>query len=105
MKTSMAEADTIGVSATPTVFVNGGRLGGAGDRDEVRAALNQRLLEAGIQPPPPPAIPQPAPASKSGQCERVLGTFSIFSPNSSLPCLGETFQRSLAGGAGIESNM
>jgi hypothetical protein len=64
MKTSMAEADTIGVSATPTVFVNGERLEGAVDIDEVRAALNQRLLEAGIQPPPPPAKPQPAPASK-----------------------------------------
>ena len=64
MKTSMAEADAIGVSATPTVFVNGERLEGAVDIDEVRAALNQRLLEAGVQPPAPPAKPQPAPASK-----------------------------------------
>jgi len=64
MKASMAEADTVGVNATPTVFVNGERLEGAVDIDEVRAALNQRLLEAGVQPPPPPAKPQPAPASK-----------------------------------------
>jgi protein-disulfide isomerase len=64
MKASMAEADALNVSATPTVFVNGQRLEGAVDIDEVRAALNQRLLEAGIQPPPPPAKPQPAPASK-----------------------------------------
>jgi len=62
MKTSMAEADTIGVSATPTVFVNGERLEGAVDIDEVRAALNQRLLEAGVQPPAPPAKSQPPPA-------------------------------------------
>ncbi len=64
MKASIAEADTVGVNATPTVFVNGERLEGAVDIDEVRAALNQRLLEAGVQPPPPPAKPQPAPASK-----------------------------------------
>src|SRR5271165_466781 len=64
LKTSMTEADTVGVSATPTVFVNGERLEGAVDIDEVRTALNQRLLDAGIQPPPPPAKPQPAPASK-----------------------------------------
>jgi len=64
LKTSMAEADTLGVNATPTVFVNGERLEGAVDIDEVRSALNQRLLEAGVQPPPPPAKPQPAPTSK-----------------------------------------
>jgi protein-disulfide isomerase len=64
MKTSMAEADSLGVSATPTVFINGERLEGAVDIDEVRAALNQRLLEAGVQPPPPPAKPQPVPVSK-----------------------------------------
>ena len=64
MKASIAEADTVGVNATPTVFVNGERLEGAVDIDEVRAALNQRLLEAGVQPPPPPAKTQPAPTSK-----------------------------------------
>ncbi len=65
MKTSRAEADSLGVSATPTVFINGERLEGAVDIDEVRAALNQQLLEAGVQPPPPPpAKPQPASVSK-----------------------------------------
>ncbi len=51
MKASMAEADSIGVNATPTLFVNGERLEGAVDIQEVKAALNQRLLEAGVQPP------------------------------------------------------
>jgi protein-disulfide isomerase len=62
MKASMAEGDAIGVNATPTVFVNGQRLEGAVDIDEVRTALNQRLLDAGVQPPPVP--PQPAATNK-----------------------------------------
>ncbi len=62
MKSSLAEGDSIGVSATPTVFVNGERLEGAVDVEEVKAALNQRLLEAGVQPPS--AAPTQAPASK-----------------------------------------
>lgn len=59
VKASMAEGDSIGVSATPTIFVNGERLEGAVDAAEVRAALNQQLLAAGVQPP----APAPAPAS------------------------------------------
>src|SRR5271157_1990507 len=62
MKSSLAEGDSIGVSATPTVFVNGERLEGAVDVEEVKAALNQRLLEAGVQPPS--AAPTQAPVSK-----------------------------------------
>jgi protein-disulfide isomerase len=58
MKASVEEGDSIGVNATPTVFVNGERLEGAVDIEEVKAALNQRLLEAGVQPPPPTAPPQ-----------------------------------------------
>src|SRR5208337_3744887 len=63
MKASMAEGDAIGVSATPTVFVNGQRLEGAVDIDEVKAALNQQLLAAGVQPPAP-ATPHQEPTSK-----------------------------------------
>ena len=43
----MAEGDALNVSATPTVFINGERLEGALDADEVRAALNRQLLAAG----------------------------------------------------------
>jgi protein-disulfide isomerase len=63
LKASITEGDSIGVNATPTVFVNGERLEGAVDLEEVKAALNQRLLEAGVQPPAPTA-PSQAPASK-----------------------------------------
>jgi protein-disulfide isomerase len=63
VKASMAEGDALGVNATPTVFVNGEKLEGAVDADEVRAALDQQLLAAGIQPPAAPAPPQ-RPTSK-----------------------------------------
>jgi len=61
VKASMAEGDSVGVSATPTVFINGERLEGAQDANEVRAALNRQLLAAGVQPPAMPPMP-PAPA-------------------------------------------
>jgi protein-disulfide isomerase len=66
VKASMSEGDKLGVNATPTLFVNGERLEGALDADEVRAALDRELLAAGVQPPPAPpaaAPAQPAPAA------------------------------------------
>jgi protein-disulfide isomerase len=56
-KASIAEGDSVGVSATPTVFINGERLEGALDADELLVALNQQLLAAGVQPPPAPPSP------------------------------------------------
>jgi len=66
IKASMAEGDKLGVSATPTLFVNGERIEGALDANEVRAALNRQLQSVGVQPPPPPpaAPPQPGAAQK-----------------------------------------
>jgi len=67
VKASMAEGDDLGVNATPTIFVNGERLEGALDADEVRAALNRELLAAGVQPPPMPPAPGAAqPAANVG---------------------------------------
>lgn len=57
VKASMTEGDNLGVNATPTLFVNGERLEGALDADEVRAALNRELLAAGVQPPAMPPAP------------------------------------------------
>lgn len=67
VKSSMAEGDAIGVSATPTMFVNGERLEGAMDADQVKAALNQQLLAAGVQPPAPvrPPVTTPPAAATS----------------------------------------
>jgi len=51
VKASMKEADGIGVSATPTMFINGEKIDGAVPVSEVRAALDRALKEAG-QPVP-----------------------------------------------------
>ena len=59
VKASMAEGDKLNVSATPTMFINGERVEGALDANELRAALNRQLRGVGVQPPPPPpAQPQ-----------------------------------------------
>lgn len=57
VKSSMAEGDSVGVNATPTMFVNGERLEGALDTDQVRMALDQQLLAAGVKPPAPASPP------------------------------------------------
>jgi len=67
VKASIAEGDKVGVTATPTMFINGERLEGALEADEVRAALNRQLLAAGVQPPPPPPPPPPAPKTPGAQ--------------------------------------
>jgi protein-disulfide isomerase len=61
LKASMAEGESLGLNATPTMYINGQKLEGAVDADEVRAVINAQLLAAGIQPPAPQA---PAPAQQ-----------------------------------------
>lgn len=51
VRASMNEGDAVGVTATPTVYVNGQKLDGAVPVEEVRAALDQALKEAGVAPP------------------------------------------------------
>ncbi len=51
VRISMHEAETMGVEATPTMFVNGQKLDGAVPADEVRLALDQALKDAGVAPP------------------------------------------------------
>jgi len=63
VRASMKEADGIGVSATPTLFVNGQKIDGAVPLSQVRAALDTALRDAG-QPVPEHLPPGPAPASK-----------------------------------------
>jgi protein-disulfide isomerase len=64
LKASMAEGETLGLNATPTLFINGQKLEGAVDADEVRAVLNAQLLAAGVQPPAPVAPPKAETTSK-----------------------------------------
>ena len=65
LKASMAEGEALGLNATPTMYINGQKLEGAVDADEVRAVINAQLLAVGIQPPVPAAAPAAAqPTSK-----------------------------------------
>jgi protein-disulfide isomerase len=69
VRASMHEGDTVGVDATPTMFVNGQKLDGAVPVDEVRSALDRALKDAGVAPPEhrPAAAEKkapPAPPSK-----------------------------------------
>ena len=84
VKASVAEGDKLGVSATPTVFINGERLEGALDADAVRAALNEQLLAAGVQPPPAPPAPAPqgAPAAKATPAPAAPGAAQPSPPSS-----------------------
>jgi protein-disulfide isomerase len=63
VRASMKEADDLGVSATPTLFINGQKIDGAVPLNEIRAALDQALKDAG-QPVPQHLPSAPAPASK-----------------------------------------
>lgn len=63
VRASMKEADGLGVNATPTLFINGAKIDGAVSADEVRAALNSALKDAG-QPVPQHTPSAPAPGAK-----------------------------------------
>jgi len=51
VRASLREGDSVGVDATPTMFVNGQKLDGAVPVEEVRLALDQALKDAGVAPP------------------------------------------------------
>jgi protein-disulfide isomerase len=51
VQASIAEAMQLGVEATPTLFVNGEKIGGALPAKEVEAVINRALQEAGVPLP------------------------------------------------------
>jgi protein-disulfide isomerase len=62
IKTSMKEGESVGVSATPTLFVNGQEMDGALPASDVRAVLDRALQQAGV---PVPAHAATSPATES----------------------------------------
>lgn len=67
VRASLTEGQQLGVSATPTLFINGEKLEGAASGEEVQAVLDRALRDAGVAVPtmPPPAAPPVTkPASK-----------------------------------------
>lgn len=63
VRASMKEADSLGVNATPTLFINGQKIDGAVPVSQLRAALDTALRDAG-EPVPQHVPDAPAPASK-----------------------------------------
>ena len=59
IKASAKEADRVGVTATPTLFVNGQELDGAIPISEMRAALDRALEQAGVAGPPHSEVSSP----------------------------------------------
>ena len=57
VKASLREGESLGVEATPTMYINGEKVDGAVPIADIRAVLDRALLEAGLQPPPHPAAP------------------------------------------------
>ncbi len=51
VKASVREGETLGVDATPTMFVNGEKVDGALPLSELRAVLDRALVQAGVTPP------------------------------------------------------
>ncbi|MGA7558189.1 MAG: thioredoxin domain-containing protein [Terriglobales bacterium] len=51
VRASIREGETLGVEATPTMFINGRKLDGAVPADEIRTVLDQALNDAGVAPP------------------------------------------------------
>jgi protein-disulfide isomerase len=63
VKASMKEADSIGVEATPTLFINGEKIDGAVPPSELRAALDRALKNAQL-PVPEHAAASTTPVSR-----------------------------------------
>jgi protein-disulfide isomerase len=65
VRASMKLGDSLGVSGTPTLFINGERISGALPEEEVWIAIDRALRQAGVEPPPQsatkPAVTPPSP--------------------------------------------
>ncbi len=55
VRASIAEGEKLDIDGTPTLFVNGERIGGMVPAQQLRDAINRALAEAGEPLPPPPA--------------------------------------------------
>ncbi len=55
LKASQDEAASLGVEATPAIFINGMKMDGAVPEDQFRLALDKELKSVGVEPPAKPA--------------------------------------------------
>ena len=73
VQTYMKEGDKLGVTGTPTLFVNGERLEGWKPQDQLWEAIDRALKAEGVQPPPAEAAPAPT-KSDSTPSEKTAPT-------------------------------
>jgi hypothetical protein len=72
IKASMKLGESLGVDATPALFINGEKIEGALPLEFVYRMIDSALIASGQTPPPPPpaapvqAQPQTPPATKPG---------------------------------------
>ena len=83
VRASMKLGDGLGITGTPTLFINGERISGALPQDELWIAIDRALREAGVQPPAPMAEaakkPTPPPRFQikiASARRKTVGTFS-----------------------------
>lgn len=67
VKASVKEGEGLGLSATPTLFVNGQEVDGALSIADIRAVFDKALQQAGVAPPVHASIQSPAAASSDLQ--------------------------------------
>ncbi len=60
VKASLKEGEALGVDATPTLYINGEKMDGVRPIDDLRAALDRALQNAGVPAPAHPATPPTA---------------------------------------------
>jgi protein-disulfide isomerase len=67
VKASLREGDTLGVNATPTIFVNGQEIDGVVSAAEFRTVLDAALQQAGVAVPAQPVQTAPGGAPSSSK--------------------------------------
>jgi protein-disulfide isomerase len=64
VRASMKEGQSLDIDGTPTLFINGERIGGDTDIDNIRTILDRALVAAGEQPPKHPETIPAQPVNK-----------------------------------------
>jgi len=62
VRTSMHEAEALGVDGTPSLFIGGEHINGALPAEQVWLVIDRALRAAGVEPPPAPGTPTAPPA-------------------------------------------
>jgi len=67
VRAELHEGESLNVSATPTLFINGQEVDGALPPDEIRATLDRALQDAGVPVPAHPAAPATSGSGSAGK--------------------------------------